>query len=101
MEADVTILALTVAGFIAPWLIEIIKKFFGTPEGKKALALSMAVSFLISLGVVFFQGKFSWTDPAAIFQSFVLVLGVSSTVYQFIQKKVQEPVAKLYTRLTQ
>jgi hypothetical protein len=101
MEADITVLALTIAGFVAPWLIEIIKKFFGTPDGKKALALSMVVSFLISLGVVFFQGKFSWTDPAAIFQSFVLVLGVSSTVYQFIQKKVQEPVAKLYTRLTQ
>lgn len=99
MESDASVLALTVAGFVAPWLIEIIKKFFGTPEGKKALALSMVVSFLISLGVVFFQGKFTWSNPVEIFESFILVLGISSTVYQFIKKQVQEPVSKVYTRL--
>lgn len=95
MDAN-TILALTVAGIIAPWVTEVIKVVIPVDvTGKKALTLSMILSVLISGGVLWYQHALNWGDPASIFASAALVLGVASTVYQYLKKQVQNPVNKV------
>ncbi|OGM13939.1 hypothetical protein A2W15_02605 [Candidatus Woesebacteria bacterium RBG_16_41_13] len=99
MEAQNTVIALAVAGVITPWLVEIIKRFIGDPTGKKALATTMVISVLIAGGVLWYQGALNFADPASIFGSAAMVLGIASTVYQFVQKAVVVPVDKLMTGL--
>lgn len=92
MEGTATITALAVAGVITPWLVEIIKRFFGDPTGKAALIVTMVTSVLVSGGVLWYQQALNFADPASIFGSAAMVLGIASTVYQFIQKAVQHPL---------
>lgn len=99
MEAQNTVIALAVAGVITPWLVEIIKKFIGDPSGKTALATTMVVSLLVAGGVLWYQGALNFADPASIFGSAAMVLGIASTVYQFIKKAVETPIDKLMAGL--
>lgn len=99
MEAEATIVALAVAGVVTPWVTEIIKKFIGDPSGKKALTVSIIISFLIAGGVLFYQGALNFSDPTAIFASAGLVLGVASAVYQYFKKQVTRPVEIMTTKL--
>ena len=87
-----TMLALTVAGFVTPWIVEIIKRVFKNPHGKAALTLSIVVSFIIAIGVLGFGGDLAFNDPFEIFVAAGLVLGIASTVYKYIEGAVRNPV---------
>ena len=90
-----TALALTVAGVVAPWVIELSKIVFGDLTGKKALTLSLAVSVIISAGVLWYQGVLNLADPMQLLTSFGYVVGLSTTVYQYMQKYVDMPADKV------
>ena len=85
---------------ITPWLIEIIKKFIGNPEDKKAVLLSMVVSILVGIGVLWYSGRLLVTDALAIFATSAQVLGIASTVYQLFKAAVQKPVERIVATLT-
>lgn len=90
------IVALAVAGVVSPWITEIIKTVLpGDLSGKKALTLSMVISLVIAGGVLWYQHALNFNDPASIFASAGLVLGVASTVYQYLKNQVQKPVDKV------
>lgn len=91
-----TILALAVCAAITPYLTELIKVFApGEYSGRKALTINLGVSIVVALGVLWYQGKLVWTDPAQLFASAGLVLGIATAVYQYLTRAVQAPVAKL------
>lgn len=94
---DATVLALVIAGAIAPWLIEVIKQFIGNPEDKKAVILTIVASFAIGIITLIVSG-IDWTNNTAWVQAGLTVLGVANTVYQFFKKQIVEPVAKLVRR---
>lgn len=91
-----TVIALAVAAVVTPYLTELIKVFApGDFSGKKSLTVTMIVSILVAIGVLQFEHKLVWTDPAQLVASAGLVLGIASTVYQYMKKAIQEPVEKL------
>ena len=96
---DGTTAALVIAGAVTPWLTEIIKKFIGDPDGKKAVALSMGTSFVIATIALWVSGALNWADPKAILGSALAVLGIASTVYQMLKDAVQKPINAVKTML--
>lgn len=87
-----TMLALTIAGLVTPWIVEIIKRAFKNPEGKAALSLSIGVSFLIAIGVLLSSGDFAFNNPLEMITATGLVLGIASSVYTYIKKAVKAPI---------
>lgn len=97
-----TILALSVAAVITPYVTELLKVFLpGDYTGKKSLTITLAVSVIVAIGILWYEGKLIWTDPAQLLASAGLVLGIASSVYQYMKKAVQAPVAKLSTLVQQ
>lgn len=91
-----TVIALAVTGAVSPWITEVIKTVLpGQFAGKKALTLSMIISVVIAAGVLYYNHALNFSDPASIFASAGLVLGVAGTVYQYLKKQVQDPVQKM------
>lgn len=96
MDANTT-LALAVAGVATPWIVEVIKTILGGISSRWALTVSLISSLIISSGVLWYNHALNFSDPVQILGSVAIVAGVSSTVYQYIKKAVQAPVAKIMT----
>lgn len=56
-------LALAIAGLIAPWLTQLLKKLFGDVEGLAALWATFVVAILVSLVALIITGELGWTAP--------------------------------------
>lgn len=88
------LLALVVAGAVAPWIVEVFKTYLNTASDKLKVTVSIVTSFVISFFVLLFS-KVDYADPMALFQATTTVFGVATAVYQYLKQQVQEPVAKL------
>jgi len=56
-------MALMIAGFIAPYLAQMLKKLFGDLEALPALWLSFVVAVVISIVALVVTGELGWTTP--------------------------------------
>ena len=56
-------LALLIAGLIAPYLTQLLKKWFGGLEARPALWLAFGVSILVSVLALLATGALGWTAP--------------------------------------
>lgn len=91
------LLALVLAGAVAPWVVEIFKTYLNTVSEKVKVTISIVISFVIAFAVLAIS-KVDFTDPQALFQATTTVFAVATAVYQYLKKAVQEPVAKLLGR---
>lgn len=88
------LLALVIAGAVAPWVVEIFKTYLNTASDKLKVTVSIVISFIIALGVLAVT-KVNLADPRALFDATTTVFAVATAVYQFLKAQVQQPVAKL------
>ena len=88
-------LALVIAGAIAPYLTQVLKKLFGDLEALPALWMSFAVAVLVSFIALTVTGELGWTAPpsepiaaATWFLQFVgSVFGMATLVYKLLIKR--------------
>lgn len=72
-------LALGIAGFVAPFVTNLIKDRFGW-SGHGAMLLTLVISGIIAVVAVMASGgELSWSDPTMVF-------GITTVVYQFLIK---------------
>lgn len=101
IDANLVILATAVAGVVAPWLVEIIKKFIGNPQDKKAVVLTMVVSLVLGAGVEWYAkgSSFVW-EPLTVLIAAAEVMGIATVIYKLFQSAVEQPVKKLIQGLS-
>ncbi len=58
-------LALLMAGFVAPYLAQFLKRAFGGLEALPALWVSFGTSVVVALVALFITGELGWTSPPA------------------------------------
>lgn len=84
--------ALFVAGVVAPYLTQVLKKFFGDTEGITALWLSFGVSVGISVAALVLTGELGWVsmpaNPTAAIGWFVKYAGVIYALSTLIYKNL-------------
>ena len=77
-------LAATIAGFIAPILTEVLKRFFGV-SGLVAFFVTVVVSFLVAVAALFASGEI--TGVGDIYATGMMVMGIATTVYRLVTEK--------------
>ncbi len=83
-------LALILAGFVAPYLAQLLKRLFGDVEAMAALWLSFAVSVVLAGVAMLITGRLGWsappTDPVGlltwIFELGLAVFGLATMIYK-------------------
>lgn len=94
MTGNVTaeLLALFVAGLIAPYLTQLLKILFGNTEGTRALWLSFGVAILISAVALLLTGEMGWvtppTEPTLAFAWFAKYVGVVYALSTLVYKNL-------------
>lgn len=91
-------LALMIAGFIAPYLTQVLKRLFGDLESMPALWLSFVVAVVISLVALVITGELGWTTPPSEPVAFVTwflqfvggVFGIATLVYKVLIKRPEK-----------
>ena len=88
-------LAMLIAGLVAPYLIQWLKKLFGGLEARPALWLAFAAAVLLSALSLLVTGEMGWTPPAGepvqamtwFLEHVGVVFALATIVYhQFISK---------------
>ncbi len=87
--------ALFLAGLIAPFLIQQIKKLFGGWEDTRALWLAFAVSFVLAAGAQLLTGEFALAcvagDPAgcvsSVLEAAMAAFGLATVIYKVFMSK--------------
>ena len=85
-------LALFVAGLIAPYLTQFVKKLFGDHGGVPAVWLSFGVAMAISAVALILTGGLGWitppTEPTAAFEWFAKYVGVIYALSTLVYKNL-------------
>ena len=80
---DAQTLALFIAGILAPYITELLKR--GQVEGKKALWLAFVVSVVLAIGALLVTGGLSVSDPTQFAGAAGAVFSLATIIYkQFI-----------------
>ena len=88
-------LALFVAGLIAPFLTQLLKKWFGDLEAKPALWVSFGASAALAAVALFLTGGFKiacdlgnpLTCITGIVEAIGVVFGLATVIYKFFMSK--------------
>ena len=88
-------LALLLAGFVAPYLAQVLKRLFGDVEAMPALWLSFVVSVLLAAVAMLITGALGWSMPPLdpiglvswVFELGLMVFGLATLVYKNLISK--------------
>ena len=87
--------ALILAGFVAPYLAQMLKRMFGDVEAMPALWLSFAVSVVLAITAMLVTGVLGWSTPPLepvdlvswVFELGLAVFGLATMVYKNLISK--------------
>lgn len=92
--------ALSVAGVIAPYLVEVIKNFLPERFTTRGYVTTVViiVSLFISTGVLWFQGELSFANSNEVFAGVIYTAGVMQIVYNYLKPRVQSQTEQAVNR---